>query len=69
MKLNSRQEELREKGGLGNFTKFTGKYLGLPATLLNKRLWHRCFSVSFVKFIRTPFLTENLWQLLLYVPI
>ena len=26
-----------------------------PATLLKKRLWHRCFPVNFVKFIRTPF--------------
>ena len=27
----------------------------LPATLLNKRLCHRCFPVNFVKFLRTPF--------------
>ena len=27
-----------------------------PATLLKKRLWHRCFPVDFVKFLRTPFL-------------
>ena len=26
-----------------------------PATLLKKRLWHRCFPVNFVKFIRTFF--------------
>ena len=25
-----------------------------PATLLKKRLWHRCFPVNFVKFLRTP---------------
>ena len=24
------------------------------ATLLKKRLWHRCFPVNFVKFLRTP---------------
>ena len=24
-------------------------------------LWHRCFSVNFVKFLRTPFFTEHLW--------
>ena len=35
------------------------------ATLLKKRLWHRCFPVSFVKFLRAPFLTEHLWWLLL----
>ena len=61
---------------LENFTKFTGKHLyesfffnniaGLrPATLLRKRLWHRCFPVNFVKFLRTPFFTEHLrWRLL-----
>ena len=37
-----------------------------PATLLKKRLWHRCFPVNFVKFLRTPFLTEHLWWLLIY---
>ena len=54
------------KGVLRNFAKFTGKHLcqslfsnkvaGLiPATLLKKRLWHRCFPPNFVKFLRTPF--------------
>ena len=42
---------------------------GRPATLLKKRLWSRCFPVSFVKFLRTPFLTEHLWWLLLKIPI
>ena len=36
-----------------------------PATLLKKRLWHRCFPVSFLKFLRTPFFIKHLWQLLL----
>ena len=51
---------------LKNFAKFTGKHLcqslvfnkvaGLrPATLLKKRLRHRCFPVNFAKFLRTPF--------------
>ena len=59
------------KGVLRNFENFTGKNLcqclffnkdaGLsPATLLKKRLWHRCFPVNFAKFLRTPFLIENL---------
>ena len=26
-----------------------------PATLLKKRLWHRCFPMSLAKFLRTPF--------------
>ena len=34
-----------------------------PATLLKKRLWHRCFPVNFVKFLRTPFFIEHLWWL------
>ena len=53
-----------KKGVLRNFAKFTGKHLcqslflnkvaGLkPATLLKKRLWHRCFPVNFAKFLRT----------------
>ena len=29
------------------------------ATLLKKRLWHRCFPVNFVKFLRTPFLQNT----------
>ena len=36
-----------------------------PATLLKKKLWHRRFSVNFMKFLITPFLTEHLWWLLL----
>ena len=35
-----------------------------PATLLKKRLWHRCFPVSFSKFLRTPF-SQNTSELLL----
>ena len=59
-----------------NFVKFTGKHLcqshffnkaaGLrAATLLKKRLWHSCFPVNFTKFLRTPFIIEHLWWLLL----
>ena len=75
---SSRPEVLCKKGVLRNFTKFTGKHLcqslflnkvaGLrPATLLKKRLWHRCFSVNFVRFLRTPFSIEYLWWLLLMI--
>ena len=28
-----------------------------------KRLWHSCFPVNFVKFLRTPFWIEHLWWL------
>ena len=59
-----------------NFAKFTGKHLcqsfflkqnwGLsPATLLKKRLWHRCFQVNFSKFLRTPVLQNTSRRLLL----
>ena len=62
------------KGVLWNFVKFTGKHLcqslffdkvvGLrPATLLKKRLWHRCFPVSceFYEISKNTFFTEQLW--------
>ena len=39
------------------FNKVTG--LGHVA-LLKRRLWHRHFPVNFVKFLRTPFFTEQL---------
>ena len=31
-----------------------------PATLLKKRIWHRCFPVKFAKFLRTTFLQNTL---------
>ena len=36
-----------------------------PATLLKKKLWHRCFPVNFVKFLRTPFSQNTSGRLLL----
>ena len=59
---------------LRNSTTFTGKHLcqrlllnkvadRRPATLLKKRLWHRCFPVNFAKFFylfyRTPLETAS----------
>ena len=29
------------------------------ATLSKKKLWHRCFSLNFAKFLRTPFFIEH----------
>ena len=63
---SSRPELFCRKGALRNFAKFTGKHLcqslffdkveGLrPATLLKRRVWHRCFPVNFRKFLKTPF--------------
>ena len=65
-----------KKSVLRNFTKFTGKHLCQslffnkvadlrPATVFKKRLWHKCFPVNFVKFLRTPFLQNTSGRLLL----
>ena len=67
-------------GVLKNYTKSTGRHLcqsvfynkvaGLrSATLFKKRVWHRCFPVSFGKFLRTPFEqnTSGRLPLFLYV--
>ena len=76
---NSHQRCSIKKGVLRNFAKFTRKNLrqsvfvnkvtGLrSATLLTKRLWHRCFLVNFAQFLRPPFLhTEHVWWLFLYL--
>ena len=45
---------------------FFDKVAGLPPTLLKKgKLWHRCFPLYFVKFLRTPILQNTTRQLLL----
>ena len=31
----------------------------------NTCAWHKCFTVNFAKFLKTPFIIEHLWQLLL----
>ena len=36
-----------------------------PATLLKKRLWHRCFPVNFSEISKNTFFKEHLWWLLL----
>ena len=55
------------KDVLRNFTKFFfNKVAGLmPATLLKKRLWHRCFPVNLEKFSKTLFLQNTSGRLLL----
>ena len=64
-----------KKRVLRNFAKFTGKRLcqslffnkvaGLQAcNFIKKRLRHKCFSVNFAQFLRTPFVIEHLrWPL------
>ena len=39
-----------------------------PATLLKKKLGHRCFPVNFAKLLKTSFFTEHLRWLLLSPP-
>ena len=58
---SSRPEVFCKKGVLRNFAKFTGKHL-CQSLFFNKvtGLGHRCFSVNFAKFLRTPFLIEHL---------
>ena len=67
------------KGVVRNFAEFTGKHLrrfwhrcfdvnfARPATLLKKKLLHWCFPVNFAKFLRTPFLQNNLGRLFLEI--
>ena len=63
-------EVFYKKGVLKAFIKFAGKHLGQSlffnkveslrnATLLKKRLWHRCSTMNFAKFLRTPFLQNT----------
>ena len=42
------------------------KVTGLSLQLLKIRLWHRCLPVNCAKYLRTPFLTEQLRWLLLF---
>ena len=47
-----------------------GKMTSLrPSTPLKKRLWHRCFLVSFAKFLRKPFLQDTCRLLLFLITI
>ena len=62
---SSLPEVFCKKSVLRNFAEFTGLRL---ATLVKKSLWHRCFPVNFMKFLRTSFFTEQLrWLLLQYI--
>ena len=66
---SSHQRCSLKRGALRNFTKFAGKRLcqslwinlsrSQACNLLKKRLWRRCFHVSFMKFLVT-FFTEHL---------
>ena len=74
MSRSSHQRCSVREGVLRNFTKFTGKHLcqslfliKFPCNFIKKRLWHKCFPVNFVKFLRTAFLQNTSWRLLLCV--
>ena len=67
----SRSQMFYKIGILKNFVKFTGRHLSRSlifnkaaslrnATLLKKRLQHRCFPVNFAKLLKTPLFTEHL---------
>ena len=58
------------------FTKLTGKHTcarvsffnkvaGQACNFIKKRVWHSCFPVNFVKFLRTLFSIEYVWWLLM----
>ena len=65
------------KGVLRNFAKLTGKHVCQSlffssfrpeaCSFIKKGLWHRCFPVNFVKFLRTPFLQNTSGRLLLHL--
>ena len=70
LKRSSCPEVFCRKDVLRNFAKFTGKNLCQnlffnkvaslsPATLLKKRLWHRCFPVNFAKLLKRLFLQNT----------
>ena len=67
-KFRSSRPEVFCKKGV--FAKFTEKHL-CQSLLCNKvvglRLWHRCFSVNFVKFLRRSFFIEHLLWLPLQI--
>ena len=53
--------------GFSRFLKYVGCFRSSdprPATLLKRKLWHRCFPVNFAKFLRTPFLQNTSGRLL-----
>ena len=72
-------DTFRNRCSFSNFAIFIGKHLcwspvlikaerSRIATLLKKRLQHRCFLVNIAKFLRTPFFIEHLrWLLLKYI--
>ena len=72
MRLESVSRRCSLKKMFEKVHKFTGKHLYHSlffntATLLKKRLWHRCFLVNFAKFLRTSFLLKTSGRVVLSV--
>ena len=78
LQRSSRLEVFCKKGFLRNFVKFTEKHqrqslffslfcssATSARNFIEKRLWHRCFPVNFLKFLRTSFPQSTSGQLLL----
>ena len=72
--INKQQGWSISKCVLNNFKKFTEKHLCLGlfcnevavlSFLIKKRLWRRSFPINFAKFLRTSFLQNTSWRLLL----
>ena len=58
--------DVLQNSGSEKLRKFHWKTFVLKACNFHKkRFQYRCFSVKFVKFLSSPFLTEHLWWLLL----
>ena len=62
---SSRLEVFHKESVLRNFAKFTGKHLCQSLFFNKVEDWVRFFPVNFAKFLGTPFVTEDLRQLLL----
>ena len=63
---NSHQRCSIKLGALKNFAKFARKHLCQSLFLIKlQALRHMCFPVNFAKFLRTPFIIQHLWWLLL----
>ena len=49
------------------FASIKKQSLGDACNFIKKKFRHRCFCVNFDKFLRTPFLIEHIWWLLLNI--
>ena len=67
---SSRSDVVCKKDVLRNFPNSqenTSAIVSFFNSFLKKRLWHKCFLVNFVKFLRAPFFIEYLWWLFIKI--